>query len=110
MTMSTNPATKAYWKRIARLAQRLQLEAAWQWGKDLSLVIDESEPTMPRTMQLKAIDQAILVCADDLEHLQREIEDTKAAATKLRKFKADVFRGPLRIIESGCGKVRDGSI
>ncbi len=104
--MSDNPKTKAYWKRVGRLASELSCKASspypmkpvQEWLDD---TVQQIDPKMPREMVLEAVKVAIKESERMATYYERAAGEYRNGIAELERFPG--YRKPvvLRTIDGG---------
>ena len=98
-SMSTNPNTKTYWRRVSRMARELEFKLSWKYSEEsVPDIIAAVDPKATKDMHKEAIKMAIENCRQSEGHRREEADQLRIARVTLQEFEEPIF---LRLIDGG---------
>ncbi len=100
--MSTNPNTKTYWRRVARMARELAFRLSLGYDdRSVTDIIAKVDPKATPTMHREAIKMAIEECSKSEQSHKDEAEAHRKARETLQEFRKTT---PFRVIDGGTAE------
>ena len=97
--MSTNPKTKAYWKRVNRMAWELEFRLSSKYDdRPVTDILAAKDPKATLTMHCEAVKEAYEGLGRSARYHTEEAERDRIAQKILQEFREPI---PLYVIEGG---------
>ncbi len=100
--MSTNPNTKTYWRRVARMARELAFRLSLGYDdRSVTDIIAKVDPKATPTMHREAIKMAIEECSKSESHYSEMADQLLKTRETLQEFRKST---PFRVIDGGTAE------